>query len=65
MNVVKALPPLVVEESDLERFSTALDQVIERFESMGRSMARLTLGMAWRSLRGKPATGSAPPAETA
>jgi ornithine--oxo-acid transaminase len=68
MNVVKALPPLVVEESDLERFSTALDQVIERFESMGRSMARLTLGMAWRSLRGKSPrspTGSAPPAETA
>jgi ornithine--oxo-acid transaminase len=65
MNVVKALPPLVIEESELERFATALDQVIGRFESMGRSMARLTLGMAWRSLSRRSPTGSAPPAETA
>jgi len=29
-------------------------------------MARLTLGMAWRGLRGRPGrTGVAPPAETA
>jgi acetylornithine/succinyldiaminopimelate/putrescine aminotransferase len=66
MNVVKALPPLVVEEGDLERFAAALDRVIGRFESLGRSMARLTVGMALRSLRRRPsATGSAPPAETA
>jgi ornithine--oxo-acid transaminase len=66
MNVVKALPPLVIDEADLERFAAALDQVIGGFESMGRSMARLTLGMAMRSLRRAPSpTGSAPPAETA
>jgi ornithine--oxo-acid transaminase len=66
MNVAKALPPLVTEESELERFAAALDQVIGRFESLGRSMARLTLGMAWRSLRSKPSpAGSAPPAEPA
>jgi ornithine--oxo-acid transaminase len=66
MNVVKALPPLVIDEAELERFAAALDQVIGGFESMGRSMARLTLGMAMRSLRRAPSpTGSAPPAETA
>jgi ornithine--oxo-acid transaminase len=51
MNVVKALPPLVVTEEDVDRFAEALDQVVGRFESIGRSMARLTLGMAWRGLR--------------
>jgi len=66
MNVIKALPALVVEEEDIERFAAALDQVIGGFESLGRSMARLTVGMAWRSLARKPRpTGLAPPAETA
>jgi ornithine--oxo-acid transaminase len=66
VNVVKALPPLVIDEGELERFAGALDQVVGRFESLGRSMARLTLGMAWRGLRGKPSrAGTAPPAETA
>jgi ornithine--oxo-acid transaminase len=66
MNVVKALPPLVIADEDIERFADALDQVIGGFESLGRSMARLTLGMAWRGLRGRPArAGVAPPAETA
>ena len=66
MNVVKALPPLVVEEGELERFAAALDEVVGRFQSLGRSMARLTLGMAWRGLRGRPSRRRvAPPAETA
>jgi ornithine--oxo-acid transaminase len=66
MNVVKALPPLVTEEEDIDRFAEALDQVVGRFESLGRSMARLTLGMAWRGLRGRPGrTGVGPPAEPA
>src|SRR3954470_24172441 len=66
MNVVKALPPLVTSEEDIERFASALDDVIGRFESLGRSMARLTLGMAWRGLRRKPSPERpAPPAETA
>ena len=66
MNVVKALPPLVIADDDIERFASALDDVIGRFESLGRSMARLTLGMAWRGLRRKPSpAGPAPPAETA
>jgi ornithine--oxo-acid transaminase len=66
MNVVKALPPLVITDADLERFAGALDQAIAAFESLGRSMARLTFGMAWRSLRRRESpTGSAPPAEPA
>jgi ornithine--oxo-acid transaminase len=66
MNVVKALPPLVIAEEEIDRFADALDQVIGRFESLGRSMARLTLGMAWRGLRGKPnRAGVPPPAEPA
>jgi acetylornithine/succinyldiaminopimelate/putrescine aminotransferase len=64
-NVVKALPPLVTADAEIERFASALDDVIGRFESLGRSMARLTLGMAWRGLRRKPSPISpAPPAET-
>jgi acetylornithine/succinyldiaminopimelate/putrescine aminotransferase len=66
MNVVKALPPLVIEESEIDRFASALEDVVGRFESLGRSMARLTLGMAWRSLRRRPsATGATQPAEPA
>jgi ornithine--oxo-acid transaminase len=64
MNVVKALPPLMIDEADIERFTGALDRVIGRFESLGRSMARLTLGMAWRGLRRRPTTaGAGPPPE--
>src|SRR3954452_24017196 len=66
MNVVKALPPLVTSEEEIARFAEALDQVIGRFDSLGRSMSRLTLGMAWPSLRGKPSrAGAAPPVEPA
>ena len=66
MNVVKALPPLVIAEEDVDRFADAVDQAVGRFESLGRSMARLTMGMAWRGLRGRPSrTGVAPPAEPA
>jgi ornithine--oxo-acid transaminase len=66
MNVVKALPPLVIADEEIERFATAVDEAVAGFESLGRSMARLTLGMAWRGLRGRPArAGVAPPAEPA
>jgi ornithine--oxo-acid transaminase len=66
VNVVKALPPLVVEDAEIDRFAAALEDVVGRFESLGRSMARLTLGMAWRSLRRRPsATGATQPAEPA
>jgi hypothetical protein len=56
----------VIAEEEIDRFAEALDQAIGRFESLGRSMARLTLGMAWRGLRGGPSrAGVAPPAEPA
>jgi ornithine--oxo-acid transaminase len=66
VNVIKALPPLVTEEAELERFAAALDDVLSRAEPLSRAMARLTLGMARRSLRRVPRpSGSAPPAATA
>jgi ornithine--oxo-acid transaminase len=66
MNVIKVIPPLVVEESDLERFATALDETVAATEPFGRAMTRFTLGMARRSLGRVPSpTGSAPPAGTA
>ena len=66
MNVVKALPPLVIAEEDIEHFAEALDRVIARFESLGRSIARLTLGMAWRGFRRSPGKAApAPPREPA
>jgi ornithine--oxo-acid transaminase len=66
MNVVKALPPLVIAEEEIDRFADAVDQAVGRFESLGRSMARLTLGMAWRGIRRRPTrAGAAPPPELA
>jgi ornithine--oxo-acid transaminase len=60
MNVIKALPPLVTEEAELERFAAALDDVLTRAEPLGRAMARLGLGLARRSLlRTRRATPSA------
>jgi ornithine--oxo-acid transaminase len=50
VNIVKILPPLVVEEQDLERFAAALDEVIGRAAHLPSAMARLGLGMARRRL---------------
>jgi ornithine--oxo-acid transaminase len=43
MNVVKALPPLVVEESDLEEFAAALEAVLRTTERLPRAAARFAL----------------------
>lgn len=51
MNVLKVLPPLVVEEAELERFAGALDQVIARAERLPGSFLRFGLSVARRSLR--------------
>jgi ornithine--oxo-acid transaminase len=59
MNVLKALPPLVTEESELERFAAALDDVIARAARFPRAMARFGLGVARRRARRRP-----PPATT-
>ena len=47
MNVVKALPPLVVAEEDLELFARALDEVVAKAERMPRAM----MGFALRAAR--------------
>ena len=48
MNVIKAIPPLVIEEEDLARFASALDDVLARASHLARGMAGLGLGMARR-----------------
>ena len=47
MNVVKALPPLVVVDEDLELFARALDEVVRKAERMPRAM----MGFALRAAR--------------
>jgi ornithine--oxo-acid transaminase len=45
-NVVKALPPLVVGEDDLEWFASALEQTVSRAEKMPRALVRFALRAA-------------------
>ncbi len=50
MNVVKALPPLVITEPELRRFVAALEDVLEQAEAhLLRSYASLGLGLGRRS----------------
>jgi ornithine--oxo-acid transaminase len=60
MNVVKALPPLVIEEAELERFAVALDEVIARAERYPRAMARFGAAVAGRSVRRRRPSARAP-----
>jgi ornithine--oxo-acid transaminase len=46
MNVLKAIPPLVVTEDDVEWFSTALEDTVGRAEKMPRALVRFALGAA-------------------
>jgi ornithine--oxo-acid transaminase len=50
MNVVKALPALVVEEDELRRFAAALESVVARAERVPRAFARFGAGLAGRAL---------------
>jgi ornithine--oxo-acid transaminase len=50
MNVVKALPALVVQESEIRRFAAALEDVVARAERVGSAFARFGVGMAGRAL---------------
>jgi ornithine--oxo-acid transaminase len=50
MNVVKAIPPLVIEEADIRRFAAALDQVLGRMNRLPRALARVGLGLARRGI---------------
>ena len=46
LNVVKALPPLVVTEDDLDWFVSAVEETITRAERMPRALVRFALGAA-------------------
>jgi ornithine--oxo-acid transaminase len=46
MNVLKALPPLVVTEEDVDLFVTALEETIGRAEKMPRALVRFAVGAA-------------------
>ncbi len=50
MNVIKALPPLVIEEEDIRRFAAALEEVVAKAERYPLAMARFGLRMAPRAL---------------
>ncbi len=50
VNVVKALPPLVIAEEDIHRFAAALDDVLGRAGRLFGATARLTLGLGRRSI---------------
>ena len=51
MNVVRAMPPLVLSEEDVERFALALDGVIAQAQKLPSSMMRFALDAARASRR--------------
>jgi len=51
MNVVKALPALVVEESEIRRFAAALEDVVADADRMGGAVTRLGWDLARGSAR--------------
>jgi ornithine--oxo-acid transaminase len=50
MNVVKALPALVIEESEIRRFAAALEEVVARAERVPSAFARFGMRMSRRAL---------------
>jgi 4-aminobutyrate aminotransferase-like enzyme len=53
LNVVKALPALVVEEHEIHRFAGALDDVLARAERLPRAMAGLAVELALGGMRAR------------
>jgi ornithine--oxo-acid transaminase len=54
MNVIKALPPLVIAEAEVRRFAAALDQVLgEAQDHLLRSYASLGVGLGRRTLNAR------------
>jgi ornithine--oxo-acid transaminase len=51
MNVVKALPALVIEEEEIRRFAAALDDVVAQADRMGGAVTRLGWDLARGSAR--------------
>jgi ornithine--oxo-acid transaminase len=46
MNVIKALPPLVIEEAEIRRFAAALEEVVARAERLPSALTRFGLRIA-------------------
>ena len=53
MNVIKALPALVIEEEDIRRFASALEETVAKAERYPSALARFGLRMAPRALAGQ------------
>ena len=53
MNVIKALPALVIEESEIRRFAAALEQVIAKTERMPSALTRFGSRMAVGAMRAR------------
>ncbi len=53
LSVVKALPALVIEEAEIERFAAALDDVLARAARVPRALAGLTAELALGSVRAR------------
>ena len=51
MNVIKALPPLVIEESEIRRFTAALETVVAGAERMPSALSRFGVRMARQATR--------------
>jgi ornithine--oxo-acid transaminase len=49
MNVVKALPSLVVEETEIRRFAAALEEVVAQAERVPRAFLRFSMSMSRRA----------------
>jgi ornithine--oxo-acid transaminase len=50
MNVIKALPPLVIEESEIRRFAAALEEVVARAERLPSALTRFGARMARQAI---------------
>ena len=53
MNVIKALPPLVIEESEIRRFAAALETVVVAAERMPSALTRFGMRMARGATRAR------------
>jgi ornithine--oxo-acid transaminase len=51
MNVIKALPPLVIEESEIRRFAAALEETVAGAERYPSALARFGLRTGFRAAR--------------
>jgi ornithine--oxo-acid transaminase len=51
MNVIKALPPLVIEESEIRRFAAALETVVAAAERMPSALTRFGVRIARQAAR--------------